>query len=86
MCTQLLLFVFLFLLTRATASMFLEKQMQNVEGIVSGFEEQLAKDGAILDQHNVLPNRNQQLQVSYFIMQAEKKSVRIFELFQDRLI
>uniref|UniRef100_A0A8C9XNW0 Envoplakin b n=1 Tax=Sander lucioperca TaxID=283035 RepID=A0A8C9XNW0_SANLU len=30
---------------KATASMFLEKQKQTVEGIVSGFEEKLAKDG-----------------------------------------
>ncbi|KAM9346768.1 envoplakin [Symphorus nematophorus] len=47
---------------KATASMFLEKQMKNVDGIVSGFEEQLAKDGAILDQPNALQSRNQQLQ------------------------
>ncbi|XP_031726665.1 envoplakin-like [Anarrhichthys ocellatus] len=49
---------------KATASMFLEKQKQNVEGIVSGFEDKLAKDGAILDQPNVLPSRNQQLQLT----------------------
>uniref|UniRef100_A0A8D0CT75 Envoplakin b n=1 Tax=Sander lucioperca TaxID=283035 RepID=A0A8D0CT75_SANLU len=48
---------------KATASMFLEKQKQTVEGIVSGFEEKLAKDGVILDQPKVLPSRNQQLQV-----------------------
>lgn len=52
--------------------MFLEKQMQNVDGIVSGFEEQLAKDGTILDQPNALMSRNQQLQVLYFIMQPKK--------------
>lgn len=52
--------------------MFLEKQMQNVDGIVSGFEEQLAKDGTILDQPNALMSRNQQLQVLYFIMQSKK--------------
>lgn len=46
--------------------MFLEKQMQKVEGVVSGFEEHLAKDGAVLDQPNALLIRNQQLQVSYF--------------------
>lgn len=49
--------------------MFLEKQMRNVDGIVSGFEEKLAKDGAILDQPNALQSRNTQLQVLYFIMQ-----------------
>lgn len=43
--------------------MFLEKQIQKVDGIVSGFEEQLAKDGAILDQPNALSSRSQQLQV-----------------------
>ncbi|XP_077940723.1 envoplakin b [Gasterosteus aculeatus] len=49
---------------KATASMFLEKQKQNVEGIVSGFEGMLAKDGAIMDQPNSLPSRNQQLQLT----------------------
>lgn len=52
--------------------MFLEKQMQNVDGILSGFEEQLAKDGTILDQPNALMSRNQQLQVLYFITQPKK--------------
>ncbi|KAK2833848.1 hypothetical protein Q5P01_017737 [Channa striata] len=47
---------------KATASMFLEKRIQNVEGIVSGFEEKLAKDDAILDQPNALQHRSQQLQ------------------------
>lgn len=51
--------------------MFLEKQAQNVDGMVSGFEQQLAKDGNILDQPNALPSRNQQLQVLYCIMQPE---------------
>ncbi|XP_056256846.1 envoplakin [Seriola aureovittata] len=48
---------------KATASMFLEKQMHNVEGVVSGFEDQLAKDGTLLHQPNGLQSRNQQLQV-----------------------
>uniref|UniRef100_A0A671TZQ2 Envoplakin-like n=1 Tax=Sparus aurata TaxID=8175 RepID=A0A671TZQ2_SPAAU len=48
---------------KATASMYLEKQMKNVDSIVSGFEEQLAKDGVILDEQKALQNRNQQLQV-----------------------
>ncbi|KAK5856784.1 hypothetical protein PBY51_008354 [Eleginops maclovinus] len=48
---------------KATASMFLEKQKLNVEGIVSGFEDKLAKEGAILDQPHTLPSRNQQLQL-----------------------
>lgn len=43
--------------------MFLEKQIQSVDDIVSGFEEQLAKEGAILDQKNALLSRNKQLQV-----------------------
>lgn len=43
--------------------MFLEKQIQNVEGFVSRCEDQLAKDGTILDQPNVLQNRIQQMQV-----------------------
>ncbi|XP_044038320.1 envoplakin-like [Siniperca chuatsi] len=57
---------------KATASMFLEKQAQNVEGIVSGFEEQLAKDGAIFDQPNALPSRNQQLQVMRMDVASKK--------------
>ncbi|XP_069557355.1 envoplakin [Brachyistius frenatus] len=48
---------------KATASMFLEKQKQNVEGLVSGFEEELAKDKAILDQPDALQSRNHKLQV-----------------------
>ncbi|XP_033501046.2 envoplakin b [Epinephelus lanceolatus] len=57
---------------KATASMYLEKQKQNVEGIVSGFEEQLAKDGTILDQPNALPSRNQQLQAMYKDVASKK--------------
>lgn len=49
--------------SRATASIFLEKQIKKVDNIVSGFEDQLAKDGTILDQPNALSSRNQQLQV-----------------------
>lgn len=47
---------------KATASMFLEKQLKNVDGIVSGFEDQLVKDGTILDQPKALQSRKQQLQ------------------------
>ncbi|KAK2894186.1 envoplakin [Channa argus] len=47
---------------KATASMFLEKQIQNMDGTVSRFEEQLAKDGTILDQPSTLQIRSQQLQ------------------------
>nr|XP_061829860.1 envoplakin-like [Nerophis lumbriciformis] len=47
---------------KASASMFLERQMQKVEGTVSGFEQQLVKDGAIPDQTNALMNRGRQLQ------------------------
>uniref|UniRef100_A0A3Q3WJ91 Uncharacterized protein n=1 Tax=Mola mola TaxID=94237 RepID=A0A3Q3WJ91_MOLML len=54
---------FFSLLTRISASMFLERQMQSVDGIISGFEEQLAKDGAILDVPKALQNHNQQLQI-----------------------
>lgn len=49
--------------------MFLEKQMRNVDVIVSGFEEELAKDATILDQPNALLSRSKQLQVLYFIKQ-----------------
>ncbi|XP_040918385.1 envoplakin [Toxotes jaculatrix] len=47
---------------KAAASMFLEREIQKVEGMVSGFEDQLAKDGTILDQPNALQSRIQQLQ------------------------
>ncbi|XP_061567168.1 envoplakin-like [Cololabis saira] len=47
---------------KATTSMFLEKQIQKVEGIVSGFEEQLAEDGAVLDEPGALQSRQQNLQ------------------------
>lgn len=43
--------------------MFLEKQRKNVDGIVSGFEDQLVKDGTVLDQPKALQSRKQQLQV-----------------------
>lgn len=43
--------------------MFLEKQMKNVDDLVSGFEDQLTKDGTILDQPHALSSRSQQLQV-----------------------
>ncbi|XP_019714056.1 envoplakin-like [Hippocampus comes] len=47
---------------KASASMFLERQMQKVEGVVSGFEQQLAKDGVIPNQKNALLSRSRQLQ------------------------
>uniref|UniRef100_A0A3B5MJB8 Uncharacterized protein n=1 Tax=Xiphophorus couchianus TaxID=32473 RepID=A0A3B5MJB8_9TELE len=42
---------------KATASMFLEKQLEKTDVTVSWFEQQLAKDGVILDQPDVLQNR-----------------------------
>ncbi|XP_068606002.1 envoplakin [Brachionichthys hirsutus] len=47
---------------KAVAAMFLERQMDRVDGMVSGYEQQLAKDGAIIDQPNALTDRNKQLQ------------------------
>lgn len=55
--------IFVFLCTRSSASVFLEKQIQKVDGVVSGFEEQLAKDAIVLDKPNALQTCNQQLQV-----------------------
>ncbi|XP_045899515.1 envoplakin isoform X2 [Micropterus dolomieu] len=66
---------------KATASMFLEKQAQNVDGMVSGFEQQLAKDGNILDQPNALPGRNQQLQVVR--MEVASKKDELNKLSKD---
>lgn len=45
--------------------MYLEKQMKNVDDMVSGYEDQLVKDGVILNQPNALQSRNQQLQVMF---------------------
>uniref|UniRef100_A0A8C7G8Q2 Envoplakin-like n=1 Tax=Oncorhynchus kisutch TaxID=8019 RepID=A0A8C7G8Q2_ONCKI len=42
---------------KATASMFLERQINMVDNSVSGFEEQLAEDAAIPDVPNVLQTR-----------------------------
>uniref|UniRef100_A0A8L0DQK7 Desmoplakin SH3 domain-containing protein n=1 Tax=Oncorhynchus mykiss TaxID=8022 RepID=A0A8L0DQK7_ONCMY len=47
---------------KATASMFLERQINTVDNSVSGFEEQLAEDAAIPDVPNVLQTRIQKLQ------------------------
>uniref|UniRef100_A0A3Q2T5Y0 Envoplakin b n=1 Tax=Fundulus heteroclitus TaxID=8078 RepID=A0A3Q2T5Y0_FUNHE len=42
---------------KATASMFLEKQLEKADITVSTFEQQLTKDGVILDQPDVLQSR-----------------------------
>lgn len=47
---------------KATASMFLEKQIQNVDRMVSGCEDELVKDGTIINEPNALQNRNKKLQ------------------------
>ncbi|XP_041735464.1 envoplakin-like [Coregonus clupeaformis] len=47
---------------KATASMFLERQINMVDNSVSGFEEQLAEDAAIPDVPNILQTRIQKLQ------------------------
>ncbi|XP_049601866.1 envoplakin [Syngnathus scovelli] len=47
---------------KASASMFLQRQMEKVDGVLSGFEKELAKDGVIPNQKNALMNRNRQLQ------------------------
>ncbi|XP_029945578.1 envoplakin-like [Salarias fasciatus] len=47
---------------KATTAMYLERQMKSVDGIVSGFEEQLANDRTILDQSNSLQSRSRALQ------------------------
>uniref|UniRef100_M4A1H7 Envoplakin-like n=1 Tax=Xiphophorus maculatus TaxID=8083 RepID=M4A1H7_XIPMA len=49
---------------KATASMFLEKQLEKTDVTVSWFEQQLAKDGVILDQPDVLQNRTKKLEQS----------------------
>ncbi|XP_035037145.1 envoplakin [Hippoglossus stenolepis] len=57
---------------KASASMFLEKQLQKGEVSVSGFEDQLTKDGALLDQPNVLLSRQKQLQAMRKDVAAKK--------------
>ncbi|KAF7220666.1 envoplakin [Nothobranchius furzeri] len=47
---------------KATASMFLEKQLDKVDGLVSGFEDKLAANRIIEDKPNVLQTLNQELQ------------------------
>ncbi|KAK5619389.1 hypothetical protein CRENBAI_004552 [Crenichthys baileyi] len=47
---------------KATASMFLEKQLEKTEVTVSWFEQQLTKDGVILDLPDVLQSRTKKLQ------------------------
>uniref|UniRef100_A0AAZ3S7X7 Desmoplakin SH3 domain-containing protein n=1 Tax=Oncorhynchus tshawytscha TaxID=74940 RepID=A0AAZ3S7X7_ONCTS len=47
---------------RANASLNLEKQIKKVDGIVSGFEEKLNKDGPIPDVPNAIQARTQEIQ------------------------
>uniref|UniRef100_A0A8C7Z2S3 Envoplakin b n=1 Tax=Oryzias sinensis TaxID=183150 RepID=A0A8C7Z2S3_9TELE len=47
---------------KATASMFLERQIQHVEDLVSGFEKKLVEDGTILNKPSALENRKQEIQ------------------------
>lgn len=49
---------------RANASLNLENQIRKVDGIVSGFEKQMSRDGPVLDFPNALQNRIHELQVS----------------------
>lgn len=60
---------------KASASLFLEKHMQKVDSTVSGFEEQLANDGVILEQPNALPARSQQLQSLQKDMSTKKEDL-----------
>lgn len=55
--------------------MNLEKQIRYMDSIVSGFEEQLAQDGVIIDEQKALEKRNRQLQVSCFIMQPKQSNI-----------
>lgn len=49
---------------RANASLNLENQIRKVDGIVSGYEKQLSKDGPVSDFPSALQNRIHELQVS----------------------
>ncbi|XP_008413685.1 envoplakin-like [Poecilia reticulata] len=60
---------------KATASMFLEKQLEKTEVTVSWFEQQLAKDGVILDQPDVLQNRTKKLESTYKDVVSKKEEL-----------
>ncbi|XP_041672847.1 envoplakin [Cheilinus undulatus] len=60
---------------KATASMYLERQIKNVDNFVSGFEDQLTKDGTILNQPNALQSRNQQLQAARKDLVSKKEEL-----------
>ncbi|KAF6722971.1 Envoplakin [Oryzias melastigma] len=47
---------------KATASMFLEKQIQHVEDLLSGFEKKLVEDGTILNKPSALEDRKKEIQ------------------------
>ncbi|XP_026989403.1 envoplakin a [Tachysurus fulvidraco] len=47
---------------KANASLNLENQIRKVDGIVSGYEKQLSRDGPVLDFPNSLQKRNQEVQ------------------------
>lgn len=43
--------------------MFLEKQIQHVEDLLSGFEKKLVEDGTILNKPSALEDRKKEIQV-----------------------
>lgn len=69
------------LITRATASMFLEKQLEKTDVTVSWFEQHLTKDGVIPDQPDVLQSRTKKLQVSHLVKQQNSGRSRIFDSY-----
>lgn len=50
-------------LFRANASLNLEKQIKNVDGLVSGFEKKLSEDGPIPDEPNAIRAQSENIQV-----------------------
>ncbi|XP_032442993.1 envoplakin-like [Xiphophorus hellerii] len=61
---------------KATASMFLEKQLEKTDVTVSWFEQQLAKDGVILDQPDVLQNRTKKLESTLKDVVSKKEELK----------
>jgi hypothetical protein len=59
----IIIIIFCHFFYRANASLNLEKQIKKVDGIVSGFEEKLNKDGPIPDVPNAIQARTQEIQV-----------------------
>ncbi|RVE69125.1 hypothetical protein OJAV_G00074690 [Oryzias javanicus] len=63
---------------KATASMFLEKQIQHVENLLSGFEKKLVEDGTFLNKPSALEDRKQEIQdIQTNVFSAREELVKL---------